>query len=225
MEKTTIKKIIPRYAIIPLLLCLSSNLLVYFGTNYFRINKNMYDYTSELDKKIPLVKWFIFIYVGCYIFWAVNYIIICRVSKKKCYELVIADLIGKIVCLVFYQLLPTTYCRPDVQITGVSTWLINYIYSVDSPTNLFPSMHCLVSWYCFAGIRNEKSISKLYKLFSLVFTILIFMSTVLVKQHILIDIPVGVFVAEVAWQVSNHTKISGIFLDNINMGNLKGNGS
>ena len=77
---------------------------------------------------------------------------------------------------------------------------------MDSATNLFPSIHCLVSWFCFIGIRGQKSIPRAYRIFSCVFAVLVFVSTQVTKQHYIIDVIGGIAVAEAAYYLTHHTQ-------------------
>jgi hypothetical protein len=53
---------------------------------------------------------------------------------------------------------------------------MSFLYSVDTASNLFPSIHCLVSWFCFIGIRGNQKIPLWYRAFSFVAAILVFIS-------------------------------------------------
>ena len=68
---------------------------------------------------------------------------------------------------------------------------------MDSPTNLFPSIHCLVSWLCAIGLRGAK-VSNWYKVFSYTFAIAVCVSTQLTKQHYIVDVFGGIALAEIS---------------------------
>ncbi len=205
--KSTIGKWIPEYGLLPLILCFSVNAIVYWGAQLLMQNKKHYDLTSKLDNQIPFVKEWVIIYVVCYLFWAVNYILISREGKEKCYRFVFADLLSRLVCGIIFIAFPTTNVRPTVSGNDITSWLMNFIYQIDTPTNLFPSIHCLVSWFCFIGIRNSKKIPLWYKAFSCFFAILVFASTQFTKQHYLIDIAGGIIIAELCYYIATHTQL------------------
>ena len=69
----------------------------------------------------------------------------------------------------------------------------------DLAFNLFPSYHCLISLYCYLGIRRRNEVSKGIRVYSLIMTLLICMSTVLTKQHYFIDIVGGLGIALVCY--------------------------
>lgn len=197
-----IYKYIPDYSIKPLILCVIFNFSVYSGVRLFYGDSFFHNLTSYFDDLIPVIPVFVLIYGGSYFFWIVNYILISKISKEQCYRLAIADLLGKLICGIIYILLPTTNVRPVLYSSGIFTDMLKFLYSVDAANNLFPSIHCLVSWYCYAGIRNCKTVPTWYQYFSLFIAIMICISTVTTKQHVIIDVFGGIMLAELTWQLS-----------------------
>ena len=55
-------------------------------------------------------------------------------------------------------------------------------------------LYCLSSIYCYLGVRKLDNVSKTYKTFAVIMTILICMSTVFTKQHYFADIIGGLAV-------------------------------
>ncbi|OYP00184.1 phosphatidic acid phosphatase, partial [Lachnotalea glycerini] len=159
------------------------------------------------DTKIPFIKEWIVIYLICYLFWIINYILIAREGLESWYRFATADLMSRLICGMFFILLPTTIIRPQVSGNDFFSWLVRLVYQLDRPTNLFPSIHCLVSWFCFIGIRKSVRISKWYKLFSCIFAILVCVSTQFTKQHYLMDIVGGILLAELCYYITNHTQL------------------
>ena len=77
----------------------------------------------------------------------------------------------------------------------------------DRSANLFPSIHCLVSWFCYIGIRHQKKIPVWYQRFSLVFAILVCISTQVTKQHYIIDVFGGIILSEVCYLIGRKTNL------------------
>jgi membrane-associated phospholipid phosphatase len=203
----SINKWIPGYGVFPLLLCFSVNCFIYWGCDLIMRDKKHFDFTSAIDRQVPFVKEWIIIYFICYVFWAINYILITREGKESCYRFAFADLLSRLICGIFFILLPTTNIRPTVYGDDIFSILMRFLYTIDSPTNLFPSIHCLVSWYCFIGLRKSKKVPFWYKVFSLIFTLLVCASTQFTKQHYLIDIAGGILIAEICYYIAWHTPI------------------
>lgn len=200
-------RIIPSFGVISLISCFLVNSLIYSGTQFLMADAKHYDFTTWLDNRIPFVKWWIIIYVVCFGFWAVNYVLIVREGREKWFRFATADMLSRVICGIFFVIMPTTNCRPEVTGTGFTTMLVQFIYKMDAPTNLFPSIHCLVSWFCFVGIRKSHKIPFWYKAFSCVFALMICASTQFTKQHYLIDLVAGIAIAELCYALTTHTNI------------------
>lgn len=209
-----IKKVDPHirlYSILPLLTAFGVNMVIYSGTMALCANWKHFDFTTSFDRAVPVIPSFMYIYFGCYIFWIINYILIGHLGKEHFYKYITADILSRFVCGLFFVFLPTTNLalRETVTLTGstLAEKLLQFLYMVDQPTNLFPSIHCLVSWFCFIGIRGQKAIPKWYRVFSCIFAILVFISTQVTKQHYIVDVLGGVILAEVLYYVTNHRKL------------------
>ena len=159
--KKYLDPICPLFAILPLLSCFGLNMLIYSGTMVMCADWYHYDLTTSLDQAIPLVPGWMYIYFGCFLFWTVNYIMVARINRNDpdtFYRFVAADMISRLVCGIIFMVFPTTNVRPEVTGTGFSVFLLQFLYGLDQPTNLFPSIHCLVSWFCYTGIRGRKEV-------------------------------------------------------------------
>lgn len=202
--RKNIDPICPLFAIIPLLSCFALNMIVYSGSMVLCADWRHYDFTTPLENAIPLVPEWIYIYFGCYIFWTVNYILVARIhrdDRAMFYRFVITDMTSRLVCAIFFIGLPTTNVRPEITGEGFSARLLTLLYSVDPPANLFPSIHCLVSWLCFAGIRGSDKVPFWYKIFSCIVALLVVLSTLFTKQHYAIDTIAGIALAEILFQI------------------------
>jgi membrane-associated phospholipid phosphatase len=96
--------------------------------------------------------------------------------------------------------------------------LMRFLYWVDSPDNLFPSIHCLTSWMCYIGIRGRRNIPLGYRIFSCLMAIAVFISTLTTKQHVLVDVVGGVLLAEGCYMITGRTRLSvwyGRFFDRL----------
>lgn len=204
--------ILPSYSYIPLAISFVFNLVAYSGSKLLTANLPHYNMAIGLDAAIPFCPGFISIYILAYIQWCVGYVMITKDSRALCYEFIAADLTAELICLVFFLAYPTTGNRPEISGAGIWNTLTKIIYWFDSPVNLFPSIHCLKSWFCFRGAMQSVKLPKWYRVFMLLFSILVCASTVLVKQHVVLDIAGGILAAEAGLFLSRKFRFGRIFV-------------
>ena len=106
---------------------------------------------------------------------------------------------------------PTTNTRPLTTDGGLWNQAALWLYSIDAADNLFPSIHCLVSWFCYLGIRGRKEIPVWYQRVSMVIAVLVFASTLLTKQHVIVDVAGGILLAELCFFIGRKTQLYRIY--------------
>ena len=218
-----LERILPSYARIPLVLLVIINLIVYEGTQFLMLHAKHWDLALPLDARIPFRPAWIVIYILAYLQWVVGYVLIARESRAHCNRVLAGEIIAKLICMLFFIVLPTRIERPVVEGSGVFAALTRLIFASDLPGNLFPSIHCLESWICFRGAIGMKRVPRWYAPAMLAFTLMVFASTVLVKQHVLVDIPAGVLVAEAGLLLSDKLR-AGRLLDRLEAARLRRRG-
>ncbi|MDO4622249.1 MAG: phosphatase PAP2 family protein [Eubacteriales bacterium] len=192
------------------ILCLIWNESVFYGARILTKNRQHYVLTSGIDERIPLVTWTIAIYLICFLVWALTYVYIACGDRKEAKIFFRADIIGKTIALLLYLLMPTTMLRPEITGNGVWDILMRFLYRIDAPDNLFPSIHCMVSWFCWIGMRKRKEdCSPFFRYGTLVFSLAVCVSTLTTKQHVLADVFGGILTAELAYWISKKMAIPG----------------
>ena len=160
------------------------------GLSYFLIKNFINDYhiiTSFVD--VPLIKYFIYFYDLWYPFIVLNTFIIYKYDRKLFSMLIATMLIATVMAHLTFIIYPSMVLRPDVNVTGITSWLLDFTYRTDTPAiNCLPSMHCI---YCFVTsyyIIKCKNMSIKKRLPVVTFSALIVLSTIFIKQHILEDV-------------------------------------
>ncbi len=200
---------LPVYGWIPLIAEFVLNSTVYGSAKIIAGDWHHYHMETPLDRAIPLLPWTLLIYFGCYLFWIANYVLTVRVSsREEAYRFLSADFLAKLVCFVFFLLLPTTNTRPEITGNGMWDAGMRFLYWIDSAENLFPSIHCLTSWMCYIGIRKQKSVPAWYRIFSCLMAVAVFISTLTTKQHVLVDVVGGVILAETCYLIAGRTALA-----------------
>ena len=191
--------------VLPPLFTFVVNSLVYWGAPLIVGTGRSHNLSGGLDELVPFMPAFIIIYFGCYIFWVVNYLMVAFYEDENKYRFYTADFYARLICLAFFVFFPTTNTRPELTGNVIFIRAMRFLYTVDKPVNLFPSIHCMASWFCCIGLRKCKEIPEWYKLMSVLIAISVFISTLATRQHVLWDVAGGIGVAELTWFISNRT--------------------
>ncbi len=218
VEKS-LAELVPAYCLLPLISCFVWNTIVYNGTRLVTSDRPHYDMTTSFDRATPVIPAFMIVYFGCFLFWGIFYIMCGRVSRQHCAKFVTFDILTRTVCGIIFLVMPTTNVRPLIEDSDVFSRILNFLYSIDAADNLFPSIHCLVSWNCFVGIRNVKIYSLRTRIIAFIGAILVFISTLVTKQHVIADVISAVVLSEIVWYIVNHTefyKVTGRIFNRIN---------
>ena len=198
-----------------LVLSVAWNCMVYSGAKFIASTWHHTDITSSFDMMIPFIPWTAIIYVSWYVFWVGNYALCAVQEENERTRFFCADIIVKAICLIIFLVFPTTNVRPEVGDSGFFENVMRLIYYIDTPDNLFPSIHCAGSWMCWIGVRKRKDIPIAYRIFSLLLAVAICISTLTTKQHVIIDVISGIVLAEGCYMIAGiqciHTLFSKIF--------------
>ncbi len=100
------------------------------------------------------------------------------------------------ICFAVFVLFPTTLIRPTLPGTTVWEHFLLFLYQVDAPDNLFPSIHCMIAWLCWVGIRGNRRIHAAWRITALLMAIAVCLSTLTTRQHVLADVAGGILLSE-----------------------------
>lgn len=143
-----------------------------------------------LDDKIPFLPGFILAYVLWYPFLIVPVVVTLLKDDRRAFiryaAFIIAGFsISLLICMIWpnCQLL-----RPAVVDTStLCGWLVNAIYSADTPTNVLPSMHVVGCMAVLAVTFDSKYLKKV-RIPAVIIAVAICAATVFVKQHSILDV-------------------------------------
>jgi len=187
-----------KYCIIPLVFTEIQNLVSFMGTMWLRGDTVYHNIATSADRAMPFIPQFVYIYLGFFVFWILNFILAAKIGKHFFYRVIAAFILSDAFCFLVYVFFPTTNAglRPEIAGDSASMWLMTMVYTFSKPTNLFPSTHCFVTWLSFICVRGQKEIPLFYRVFSFIFALAVFAATQFTKQHVLIDIVSAVILAE-----------------------------
>lgn len=180
----------PEYSHLLLLLGWVGYFLLYFLTENLIPVENCHVIHCALDDLIPFHEFFVLFYVGWYVLIVISlgYFLLYSVQSFKNLQTYI--IITQILAMTVYILYPSRQdLRPEVfPRENILTWLMGLIYSFDTNTGVFPSLHVAYSMGIASTWLREKSASPLVKTIVAVFSLMVCISVTFVKQHSVLDI-------------------------------------
>jgi membrane-associated phospholipid phosphatase len=190
----------PAYIPISMAVMVAAQLLAYYVTHLALPYLTAHVLTGTLDAYIPCSPPWVIVYCLSFPFWLVTGLWVLSDGKPCAYRFSAAYVLAMVLSAAVFLLWPGTMARPSLTGDGLFERALRCIYRIDSPTNLCPSLHVLATWFCLRGALIRRGTPRWYKIFCFVFFLLVCCSVLLVKQHALIDVPVGVAVGELALQ-------------------------
>lgn len=168
-------------------------------------SESLHIISSPLDQYIP----FIPVFIIPYLFWFVYiagpglYFLFCE--KEEFCRLMYFGMIGMTVFLVVSWIYPNGLdIRPgSFADNNIFTQLTRFVYSVDTSTNVLPSIHVYNSVGIYLAVRDSENLrgKKGVRYASLITTVLIILSTMFVKQHSVVDVFTGLMLSYVAYEL------------------------
>jgi membrane-associated phospholipid phosphatase len=185
----TVRNLLPLSWLLAVMACS----YVYGLTN--GIPRQLHTMELWLDRMIPFNEYFIVPYIiwGPCIF--LSFIFFYFKNRDAYYRMIASSVIGHIFAYAFYMTYQTHVPRPFITDDTIFLKMVNYIYSNDQPVNCFPSIHVLTTYLMMRAFFWEK-LPKRYAWIPQFIGISIIVSTVFVKQHVVIDIAGGIILGE-----------------------------
>lgn len=178
-------------------------LLSYCLSPFFIDYNNLHDLKIFIDDLIPFYSPSIIIYCLAFFQWIYACYLLCIQKNDSIYAYVHAIAIGSIIGFVIFIAYPTFIVRPIIETNSFFDRLTSFIYRADiGTTSAFPSFHCFCSTISFFIARDYAN-SKI-KIINLILSILIYASTVLTKQHVIVDIPSGILLALISITIGKY---------------------
>ncbi len=146
---------------------------------------------TKLDERIPFIQEFVVPYLLWFIFVPYGVIYVGMNSKKDFYKLFLFLFGGIAVSNLAFIIFPNAQgLRPTISSDDPFSTLVRLIYAVDTPTDVCPSLHVLISIAINAALQHSQTFSesRFRKAAAHTLTILICLSTVFIKQHAVLDV-------------------------------------
>lgn len=175
---------------------LSIPLINIFYTFLNNNTRGIYQLITTIDINIPFVKEFIIPYILWYPFITLSLLYICLKDLKVYYKTLITLNLCLLSCYLIYYFFQTTVPRPYIYGNDIFSYLTLLIYKFDKPFNCFPSIHVVTSYLMIKGM-NSINCSKRVKLTTIFMSIFIIISTLFVKQHVIMDVISAILLGDI----------------------------
>ena len=157
-----------------------------------KIQFSEYIYTETwIDAYIPFLDIFVIPYMMWFAYIVLGFCYFLLNDVEGFYRTCFYIFAGMYVCLIIYTLFPNAQgLRVNLDLNEPLQRLLSIVYSVDTSTNVCPSIHVYNSVMMLVSLCKNDTFQKssLWKILIGILTILICLSTIFTKQHAFIDI-------------------------------------
>ena len=159
-----------------------------------------------LDDKIPFCEYFIIPYVLWYfvVLGSVLYFALGSPGKKEYYQYMGTLGVGMTLFLIISYVYPNGQdLRPVLEGGSPFIQAVQFLYLIDTPTNIFPSMHVFNAVACCVALLNNKKCrqSRIFTAGNIIITVSIVLSTMFLKQHSVEDVVTALILNMICYQV------------------------
>lgn len=172
------------------------------GLTYTFLNQStssMIDLHIVMDDFFPLIPIFIIPYILWYAFIFCYLIYFCFKDTKVYKHALITIVVGELICFFCYVFFQSTVERPPIEGDGMLHTLIQFIYNNDEPFNCFPSIHVLTTYTIMLASIRIKNMHVINATFIQLMGTLIILSTLFVKQHVVIDVVASILIVSMIY--------------------------
>lgn len=165
--------------------------IVILGSFYILLNTKpdkIHILITSIDLQIPLIKVFVIPYLGWYPFIFFTMIYIYLKDKEIYFKTLVTYNICLLICFLIYYFFQTTVPRPILTENDFLTNVLRGVYMNDNPYNCFPSIHCFSSYLMALAAVFVSRGNKINTLIINIVAFLIILSTLLIKQHVILDV-------------------------------------
>jgi len=150
------------------------------------------DLTTALDRALPFVPEAIWIYETCYL---LPFLVVAVVPDARTLRVTLsATILANFLAFACFILFPVSFEQPPLGTSLSERMLaVERAFEFTPNANNMPSLHVVISVLAWLGAKG--GLEKLWSFLLLALVVAISLSTVLVKQHIVLDVVTGALLA------------------------------
>lgn len=168
-----------------------------------------------IDDWIPFHESFVIPYFAWFPLLAISLGYFLFHSREEFLNLCFMMFTGMTICLLIYIILPNgLHLRVEITGKNILADIARLLQSIDTPTNVCPSIHVSSTIaICFAVWRSHLFRHPLaIKFLCFIISMLICLSTMVLKQHSFIDVVLGILLSCALYYVTYHTNWQKYFM-------------
>lgn len=143
---------------------------------------------AKIDRMIPYISVFVLFYISWYFMLLIVPLLLSKYNEKDFYKYNICILINALISLIIFIVFPTSIPRYEITTNSIFDKLVRIIYYFDNPTTCLPSMHASAAFIAIYFSIGSRTLLKKYKIFIIIQSVLIILSTLFIKQHAVFDV-------------------------------------
>ena len=165
---------------------------LYYPLNAFTASRETWKPLTAIDEAAPFIPAFVFAYVSIYYISVVPAFLFR--SRWVLRRSIVAYTTMSVISFIIFLLFPVEMIlRPELmEGSSFASWLLAMIYTVDHPYNCCPSLHVGLA---LMGAFTIDCVDKRFGRVAWLIAFLVCISTIVIKQHYIIDVVVGYVVA------------------------------
>ncbi len=174
-------------------------MLAFAGFGYFLVadlarSHTYWSLELGVDRAIPEVGTWVFFYLTVYFVYAIPLVYLDDLRQLA--KLDIAQVATMLLCWAIFIAFPVATVRTALPVVDVTSFTLATVRQFDPPWNCFPSTHCTVCTVASLAVWRTGRKTGLWLLVS---TLFICISTLLTKQHYVLDVLAGVVLGSLVW--------------------------
>ena len=172
-------------------------IILFEAVGFYAMTLPASDVTLPLDRQIPLLPAFIWPYLLCYIFPFLPLAVVTDWQRFN--RALLAIILANAAAFLVYIWLPIAFPHPELGSSLSDRILaLQFRYDFQPGANKLPSLHVTYAWIVYL-VCKKQGLGRLREGLIFVTAVLISVSTLFVKQHILLDVLAGTAWAFASW--------------------------
>ncbi len=172
-------------------------IIVFEAVGYYAATLPTRDLSLPLDRQIPLIPAFIWPYLLCYIFPFLPLVVVKDWHRFN--RAFLAIILANAAAFLVYIWLPIAFPHPELGPSFSDRILeLQFRYDFQPGANKLPSLHVTYAWIVYL-VCKKQGLGRIREGLIFMTAVLISVSTLFVKQHILLDVLAGAAWAFASW--------------------------